>query len=247
MTVPIIHAMLRVKNEARWIARVLGALDGLTGEIHLLDDRSTDDTASIAEKFTDNVYRTPFDTLDESRDKNWLLDKVWGRAQVGDWLLCIDGDEELERDGLSKINRLIEQNSADAYSLKIEYLWDRENQVRTDGIYGRFYRPSLFRLVSPAFGFGSTEHGNGANLHCSSAPQRLLANARRVDLKLWHWGYFDRALRVRKYEFYNRIDPGNQIEDCYRHVVQGDVPEVPADASLKHAGPLTLRTIPPFA
>jgi hypothetical protein len=37
------------------------------------------------------------------------------------------------------------------------------------------------------------------------------------------------------------MDPNNAFEDNYRHCVQGDVPEVPASAVLRHAGPLKLE------
>jgi hypothetical protein len=55
-----------------------------------------------------------------------------------------------------------------------------------------------------------------------------------------HYGYLCKEDRLRKYEMLNRVDPGNEAEDCYRHIVQGDVPEVPASAVLRHAGPLQL-------
>jgi hypothetical protein len=37
----------------------------------------------------------------------------------------------------------------------------------------------------------------------------------------------------------------NTLEDNYRHTVQGDIPEVPSDATLMHAGPLMLKKLPP--
>jgi hypothetical protein len=60
---------------------------------------------------------------------------------------------------------------------------------------------------------------------------------------LWHLGYNDLEDRVRKYAWYNQMDPNNQPEDCYRHMVQGDITEIPADAVLRHAGPLRLQML----
>jgi hypothetical protein len=34
-----------------------------------------------------------------------------------------------------------------------------------------------------------------------------------------HFGYLDEAERQRKYVFYNKIDPGNQVEGEYRHII----------------------------
>lgn len=99
-------------------------------------------------------------------------------------------------------------------------------------------RPSLFRT---ARGLRFQTTTCGGNLHCSSIPQQLLRHSIRAEIKLHHLGYMHRADRLRKFEWYNRVDPNNTAEDCYRHVVQGDVPEVPADMKLRHAGPLTLK------
>jgi hypothetical protein len=52
-----------------------------------------------------------------------------------------------------------------------------------------------------------------------------------------------RSDRLMKYRWYNTTDPNNEREDCYRHMVQGDLPEVPAYLKLKRAGPLRLERI----
>jgi hypothetical protein len=79
-------------------------------------------------------------------------------------------------------------------------------------------------------------------LHVSNAPQGIPWAVMQVYLL--HYGYMFKEDRIRKYNYYNRIDPNNEFEDRYRHTVQGDIPEVPADAVLKHAGPLELRKLP---
>ncbi len=244
----IFHGMLRVKNEARWIADVIRSIQPLCERVVVLDDHSTDGTADICRALGATVYDSPFQGLDESRDKNWLLSKLWeGIPQVVDpqsphIAVCIDGDEVLDVGGAHAIRAAVEQGGV-AWGLRILYLWDSPRQVRVDGVYANFCRPSLFRLINPAFRFQSTPWGNGANFHCSSIPQEFLGHARPCEARLLHLGYMDRADRLRKYAWYNRIDGGNTAEDCYRHVIQGDMPEVPAGARLKHAGPLELRPL----
>jgi hypothetical protein len=110
-----------------------------------------------------------------------------------------------------------------------------------DGVYGRFYRPSLFRLMNRNFRFQSTPWGG--NLHCASIPQEMLHCSAKTEIGLLHYGYLDRDLRLRKYEWYNRVDPNNYAEDCYRHMVQGDIPEVPPSMKLRHAGPLQFESL----
>jgi hypothetical protein len=60
-------------------------------------------------------------------------------------------------------------------------------------------------------------------------------------VRLLHYGYLHKEDRVRKFHWYNKIDPNNAFEDQYRHMVIGDV--FPADSSFKWAGPLELRSL----
>lgn len=230
--------MLRVRNEARWIARVIESLLPICERVYVMDDHSTDGTPYICKAYAAvKLCLSPFEGLNESRDKDYLLNQI--RQDGADIVVAIDGDEVLESSGPAKIRRAVSHGNA--WSMKIEYLWDSDNQVRVDGVYSRMYRPSMFRLSACSRGFLTTPFGNGANLHCSSVPQDLLHGAIRTDIRLLHLGYRDREDRLRKFAWYNSIDPTNRGEDGYRHIVQGDIPEVPATAKLMHAGPLTLQ------
>src|SRR5512146_3144075 len=87
--------MLRVKNEARWIRRVIKALFPLCERVFVLDDHSTDGTpelcCTIGAPVT--VIPSPFDGFDETRDKNFLYDYVLTHSP--EWILHVDGDEML--------------------------------------------------------------------------------------------------------------------------------------------------------
>jgi hypothetical protein len=242
-------AMLRVKNEARWIARAIESLKPLCGEdIFVFDDESSDLTASVAYDSGAHVFLDPFrgEPLDERRDKNWLLALVIERA-APDWVICIDGDEELEPGAGEKLKRAIQsQPSTDCYGLKVLTLWNDFKTIRTDGVYGQMFRQSVFRVL-PGLEFrGFYEGSSGAvchsGLHTSNSPLSLQAVP--LNVFLLHYGYVFKEDRVRKWRWYSDVDPYNETEDHYRHTVQGDVPEVPAEARLKHAGPLELRTLP---
>lgn len=242
---------MRIKNEARWIERVIASIQPVCGAILVLDDHSTDGTDDICESMGCIVHRSHFTGLDESRDKDWLLNKLFeivpkqhhGNAASPYWALTIDGDEELHRDDAVLVSALAKQQAVHAWSMQVMYLWDTEEQWRVDGCYGNFRRPSMFRLMNPAFRYLKTPYGNGANFHCSSVPQEMLHHSRSSDARLLHYGYLHKEDRIRKWHWYTKLDPDNKFEDGYRHVVQGDVPEIPADAVLRHGGPLTLRRI----
>jgi glycosyltransferase involved in cell wall biosynthesis len=247
--VPII-GILRIKNEARWIERVIRSVQPACEAVIVLDDHSQDGTPEICEAIGCEVHRSEFAGIDESRDRDYLLSLAFRRVPAGQqnaqspwWALAIDGDEELVAADVAQLRRLAECPGAHAYAMQILYLWDRPDQWRCDGVYARFSRPSMFRLMNAGFRYLRTPFGNGANFHCSSIPQELLHHARPSGVRLLHWGYMEREDRLRKYAWYNRIDPNNRGEDQYRHIVQGDVPGVPASARLMHAGPLTLRPL----
>ena len=232
-----IVGMLRIKDEARWIERVIRAMLPACDEILVFDDHSTDGTPGICrsiEKVT--VFDSPFAGLDEARDKNWLLEKV--EAAHPEWVLHIDGDEEIEADGCEVIQALAGRDGGpDAYRFQVLYLWDRPDQIRVDRWYRDYRRPSFFRL-RPGARFGSCA---GGGFHCGNT-----AGATRMadcDVRLLHWGYMHREDRIRKYHWYNAPDkqPIPGLEDGYRHMVVGDL--FPADSVFRWAGPLELKPL----
>ena len=234
-----IVGMMRVKNEARWIRAVLESALQVCERIYVLDDHSTDGTFDRCQQAGERVlvYSSAFHSLDEARDKNWMLEVI-RLATNAEWVLAIDGDELLVDH--EQLIATAESGRADCYALRVLYLWDRKDQVRTDGVYGRFWRPSLFRLGAKG-SFRSTR--NGGNFHCGNVPGDLLAKSQRSDVRLLHFGYMDARDRRRKFDWYNENDPNNAIEDQYRHMIQGDQGGPPANVQLKHAGPLELAPL----
>lgn len=256
-------AMLRVKNEARWIADVVRSITPLCETVFIMDDHSTDDTVDIANAFDcTEVFRSPFQGLDEARDKNWLYDRVMERGKP-EWILCVDGDEVLEPGGQEKLRRICETGTADAYRLKIRYLWGDPKTVRVDRVYGHFYRPSLFRPFYPkpdtpddlkiaaefrwmSTPFGKLKNGDKPNLHCSSVPQRRIHGAPNIEVGLLHYGYMLREDRVKKLDFYTSVDWKNPAEDSYRHMTQGDnvtIDELPKTRELLRLGKIGMADV----
>ncbi len=230
----MIVAMMRIKNEARWIASVIVAQLPIVDRLYILDDHSTDATTDICRGFPKvELFHSPFQGTDETRDKNWLLGKV--ESASPDWVLHIDGDEELAP-GSSELIRQIVANpgECDSFRFKVLYLWDRPDQIRVDGIYGNFYRGSLFKF-HPGRRFQSAV---GGGFHCGNVPDPR--NITNCAASLIHYGYMHAEDRRRKYEWYNSADkqPIPTGEDGYRHMVIGDV--FPADMKTRWGGPLKL-------
>lgn len=234
--------LLRVKNEARWIKRVLTSIVPVCAAIFLLDDHSEDETAALAASADPRVtvLHSPFEGIDEARDKNWLLSEA--AREDPDWALVIDGDEVLQNG--EQLGAQMAQTSAAYLVIPILYLWNDEQTVRTDGIYGRFRRASAFRVSSDPVCRTWRNWRSSAKLHCAGVPDAILS--RRGELahsRLLHYGYIDAELRRKKFEFYNQVDPANDEEDGYRHVIQGDPGGPGAQESLKWAGPLKLEAL----
>ncbi|OFX13194.1 MAG: hypothetical protein A2Z18_11030 [Armatimonadetes bacterium RBG_16_58_9] len=239
----MIFGLLRVRNEARWIDRCVASIQPLCQQIIVFDDHSTDETPAICARMGAHVVLSAFGDLDESRDKDYLLSRLYTycHPKPGDYALMIDGDEVLEKEGSRKLSAAIDKNGTVAYMLKILYLWDSETTIRTDGVYGRFERPSLFPLSEEIMTFRQT--GARGHFHCSNVPSQFIGRCRPLDAAVIHLGYRDSDDRIRKYEWYRRIDGDNPAEDGYRHIVQGDIAQIPAHAKLMHAGPLRLEPL----
>jgi glycosyltransferase involved in cell wall biosynthesis len=248
---PKIAVMMRVKNEARWIARCIQSVKQL-GPVYVMDDGSTDDTVAIVRRCLDSheggQILSPFigQELNEARDKNYLLSVVNQQCHP-DWIFCIDGDEELEPGSIEKIRRACQIGTADCYNVRFLYLWNSPDQARFDGVYSQLQRPSLFR-AGKGLGFESSYKHTGIHcnfgLHVGNAPKFDQSQYAPLNVFLLHYGYMLKADRLKKYEFYNRIDPHNEIEDNYRHMVLGDLPELPASMKVKFGGPLDIRKLP---
>jgi glycosyltransferase involved in cell wall biosynthesis len=236
------HGMMRVRNESRWIGDVVRALQQCCDRVFIFDDRSTDATPAICEALGCKVIRKTTGEVDETDDKNKLLRAVWSTAAVGDWCVHIDGDELIHPADIALVRNMTQTTSkTEMVSFRVLYLWDDAAHVRVDGVYGRFHRPSMFRLKDAALQFQATTFGG--NLHCGNVPTGYPLAAVKSEVRLLHHGYMDRADRVRKYNWYNAVDPNNLSEDCYRHMVLGDLPYLPAGLRTLHAGPLTVRPL----
>jgi glycosyltransferase involved in cell wall biosynthesis len=214
--------VMRIKNEAAYIHEVLARALRLCARAIVFDDHSTDATPEICRSFAPrlSLIPSPFQGLDETRDKNFLLEQAI-RANP-DWVLWIDGDEVLERTGPEQIRTAVAQSPwCAAWYLRIAYLWNDSHKVRTDGLFGNFRRLSLFRLRDQDPGslkFRNT--GYGGNFHCGNVPEGLKGEFRDLPIRLKHYGYMDKKQRLAKYAFYTKADPNNELEDNYRHLAE---------------------------
>jgi (heptosyl)LPS beta-1,4-glucosyltransferase len=94
----VLSVVLTVWNEEANILRVLESVRGLADEIVVVDTESQDKTVAIAKKFGCKVYHHKYTGIVEPV-RNFSISKA-----TGDWILLLDGDEEVSY-GLAQVIR----------------------------------------------------------------------------------------------------------------------------------------------
>ena len=226
-----IVSTLRIKNEEKCILRCLESISQISSHILIFDDHSNDSTEIICKKFRDDkfknlhYYKSPFDeTTDEVRDKNKLLEITLKYATENTWVLAIDGDEELEKKSQDKLPELLNKLSKfkpdPLVFVQFLYLWDRTDQYRADGIYGKFFQPRIWRVPKDRSDLKFVKNTAKMGFHCGSVPYMLpIIPYRNTAIKFLHYGYLEEETRIMKYIYYNLSDPSNTYEDFYRHII----------------------------
>ncbi len=217
-----ILGVMRIKNEERWIRQSIESQLPICKQVLVLDDHSTDSTRDIVESFGDRclLIESPFEGCNEGRDKRYLLSQIL--LLRPDWALWIDGDEALDKHTRDILFEEAANPIAAWFTLPVLYFWNSDTTYRTDGCYGSFHRRSFFRVNNQdpsalhfPVGAGAAElHGGG------NCPQGLVGEGYISRARIKHFGYLDPAERQRKYEWYNKVDPNTESEDCYRHIIE---------------------------
>lgn len=192
-------------------------------------------------------FRSPFkgsarpkERVSEIRDKN--LAWYFAKSEIGfKHVLLLDGDEMLSLEAVRRfpgaVEALEQPDGPHMLQLPFIYYWDDEQHQRVDGIYGdaadgfkRLRFPRLFTICrgldeQQLFDMHFAWRGSRGGFHCGSVPQQeFLPNGQKpmtafADLPVIHFGYLEEARRQAKFEFYNRIDPDNEFEGGYKHIV----------------------------
>ena len=121
-------------NEEKYLEKCLESVKAIADEIVVVDSGSTDKTIEIARRFGANIFTRKFDNY--TNQKNFAASKT-----NGDWILSIDGDEEISQELLAEIREVLKNPLYDAYSMP-----------RKNIIFGQFikytrWQPELDRHV----------------------------------------------------------------------------------------------------
>lgn len=116
-------------NRAKSLSRTLASVRSLATEIIVVDSGSTDDTLKIAKKYTPHVYSRP-NNLMLNVNKNFGFTKA-----SGDWILCLDDDEDMT----PELSREIKQRIA-AAPMDIAGFWIPRKNI----IFGKWIAHGLW-------------------------------------------------------------------------------------------------------
>ncbi|WP_169332843.1 glycosyltransferase [Effusibacillus pohliae] len=177
---PTISLCMIVKNEADHLPRCLQSVKGAVDEIIVVDTGSTDGTAAVARRFGADVFCV-----------SWRDDFAYARNQgvdraSGDWILFLDGDEELDPDDREKLRLCAQHPEFEAFFLQIH------NYIG-DGSQGATINPVL-RLFKnrPEYRFEGRIHEQIAASICRHKPE---AAFHITDIKIHHYGYQQETVR----------------------------------------------------
>jgi glycosyltransferase involved in cell wall biosynthesis len=137
---PRLSVCLITRNEERFLGKCLQSIRELAHQIVVVDTGSTDATVEIAHQFQAEVHRFPWND-DFSAARNEAL-----KYATGDWVLCLDADEELLPQHLDTLRQEMLDASVMAYRLPIIDA-GREQE-------GCSYVPRLFRNAPGLFFVG---------------------------------------------------------------------------------------------
>jgi len=164
-----------VKNEEKNLPRCLESIKDIVDEIIIVDTGSTDSTIEIAEKYGAKIYFFEWNN-NFSDARNFSLEKA-----NGDWILIMDGDDELDANDKPKLIQILNHPDADVYYMQtLSYLGNKPGLNINTNLNIRLLRNhrgyNFVRAIHEQISYNGKSIYEGA---------KLLA----TDIKFYHYGY----------------------------------------------------------
>lgn len=197
-------AIYRVRNCAALLEESLQRTAEFADAIVVLCDRCTDDTPGVARAGPKvvEVYEKS-GKFNELQDRAKLLELA--KQHGPDWILSIDADEIMEpkltREAVQHLMHPVNPH-VKAYGFRWCTFWDSRTRWRSDGIFGDIHGLRMFKN-EPNQALSSTDP---KGFHMSMTPAFPPENFRWTNIRVKHYGYEGKAIRLRKHEFYTSTD-----------------------------------------
>ena len=132
-----LSVIIPVRNEAHNLRRCLEALKSV-GEVYVIDSKSTDDTAIIAQSYGAKVVQFHY-AGGWPKKRQWAMDTL---PLAYDWILLLDADEVLTSELADEIQKAIQDPHTNGYFIALQmYFLGR----RLRHCAASFWKLSLFR------------------------------------------------------------------------------------------------------
>jgi glycosyltransferase involved in cell wall biosynthesis len=180
-------AVIIAKNEERTIMSCIEALKKVTRDIIVvLDDRSDDNTATLAESLGAKIYKKPWEGY--STNKNFGIQKA-----TNDWILCLDADEILN-DTLIHALKQLKAKENQAYEMNIR-TWFGNYPVNHCGWFPDWNIRLFNRKVMK---------WNGSFVHEKLESDHPISK-QRVEGIIEHYSFRDEKHMAEKFDYYAKM------------------------------------------
>jgi glycosyltransferase involved in cell wall biosynthesis len=189
------------KNEAVSLARTLQALQGLTDDLIVVENGSTDDTVAVATQNNAKVITT-----------KWLgygATKNFGAAYAKyDWVLSLDADEVVDKQLYQSLQAIQFTNINMVYHLQRYMMW-QGSLLRFGGSVER-----KARLFHRQFA-----HWNDSEVHEQLVFADAINTAINIDGKLLHYSYINMQDAIKRNNTYAALDADKKFKAGKKYVL----------------------------
>jgi glycosyltransferase involved in cell wall biosynthesis len=143
---PVIVGVVLTRNEAIHIRRCLESARRVCDVVHVVDSRSVDGTAAIAE--AEDAIVTAGDFTSFAQKLNWAIDTI--EVPANGWMMRIDADEVLSEALIAGLPSFLASLPASVSGVQVRRrLWFMGRPMRFGGVYPRhsvrLWRPRAVR------------------------------------------------------------------------------------------------------
>lgn len=189
------------KNEEEYLEQCLNSVKEIADEIIIVDTGSTDKTKETAKKFNSKIYDFKWsDDFSAARNKSL-------KHATKDWILVLDADEALDKEGVKTIKEIIEDKETDAFLL-LQKSYTNEASVagfvsekhKKDGKeYAGWYGSFIARLFRNKKGY---EFEGAVHELVEPSVEKKSGRIAATNIAVHHYGNSDAGARKKKMQMY---------------------------------------------